>query len=195
MDVMDVINPNFLIGPKSRLKLEQEITTAIQCAIRAEDHRTWVYKIPDSPTAERFMIPKPCDLVGSIGRYFFGAEVKAKPGRDAIGMRDMRPSQIKNLNLMERGGNFAVVLVYYRLLGASQGDTEHRLYCFEWPRFKSLCEEGGGSIKWNVVDRLRHEKFKRGIDLTMRYFFEDFYAHIVYWPIMNYERIRPGKRN
>lgn len=129
----------------------------------------WAYKIPDIPTSRlvgmRYTPDKPCDVIGAYSNYFFAIESKQMKKFEAFGMRFIRESQAKELNLMTSKGNQAFIFLNIRIKAIKGGaKRENRLIIFKWTDFrdrtksytakelKTLPYVGYQSIKKNKFD-------------------------------------------
>jgi len=97
------------------------------------ENETWCAIIYDGMDfAER-----PFDMVSIFKSKLVAIELKFLKSFSAFGMRHMRESQIKNLNMVSESGALAFVFLNIWI-----PHKENRLLIWEWNRFKSLTADG-----------------------------------------------------
>jgi len=96
------------------------------------------YKIPDSPTSYgrgtkmRFTLPKPFDAIGVAAGFPLAVEAKVSKGYKAFGMKDMRPSQITNLDKFIMAGGKSFVFLKVWSPKTEKTKRFNRLLIFDW---------------------------------------------------------------
>lgn len=142
-------------------KLEMKFLTGLKKDFKR--HKLHFYKIPDSPTAERFMIAKPFDCYvgkrGESGRLEMGgmeAKYLDASRHKAVKLNDLRENQHRGLSKMiENGGQS---WVFYQI----KFGRELRLYFWEYRDFCRLCEKYGTEkvpkIPMSVLEVMDHVK-------------------------------------
>jgi len=109
-------------------------------------HKLYFYKIPDSPTAPRFMIAKPFDCFISVDAGLGGMEAKyMDTAKDKSAKHnDLRENQHAGLQeIIENGGQ---AWVFYQI----KFNKELRLYYWEYRDFVRLCELHGSGKSKNI---------------------------------------------
>jgi len=140
---------------------EAHVNTEWKNSLKA--YGAWAYKIADMPhftgMKTRFDVEKPCDIVGGYKGIFFGIEGKMIKKYESFGLKNMRPSQIKNLNEMVTKGNRAFVFLNIRILpDQTRGIRRmNRLLIFDWAKWSSIWERSGTLKK-------KHLESAKGID-------------------------------
>ncbi len=107
----------------------------------------WAYKIPDLPMGKdnakkgkkkfkpiRFNLPKPFDIIATIDGLSVAIEGKMIKKFQAFGMRDLRESQIENLEKQIKAGGQAFVFLNIR--GMIDGRRENRCLYFKYEALK-----------------------------------------------------------
>lgn len=124
-----------------------------------ENKGLWVYKIPDMPSSilmDRlsFTPEKPCDLIVTGPKNLFVAiETKQMRKWASFGMRDLRPAQVRNLEILSMQGHHAIVALNIRIPGEKNGAI-----FFPYRALKLL-----GSIYQKDLKRLRRVPGKGGL--------------------------------
>lgn len=112
--------------------------TSIKKAFKKEGH--FYFKMPDSPSAKRFMIAKPFDSIACVNGTSVAIEAKALKGYQAFGMRHLRPNQVEGLEKHSQSKGISIVI-----LEVHAGRGDYRCLFWEWKQFKYACLNG--SIK------------------------------------------------
>lgn len=131
-------------------KREMAFTTEFKRPFKKRGH--FFYKIPDSPSAMKFMISKPFDAFACVDGLSVAMEIKVLKGYQAFGMRHLRPNQIEGLEKHSKSGQSYVILEVH----AGRGD--YRLLFWRWDVFKDLCEKNNGSIKKPLLESMPFEQ-------------------------------------
>lgn len=151
----------------SKGRKEAAFLTVLKKDFKRRGH--WFYKIPDSPSAMRFMISKPFDVFVGMFNRFAGCEAKFLPGPEAFGVRHLRDVQIDGLDKVTargRGLGFVWLEVHW-----SRG--VYRFYWFEWEEFKAK-----GAYTKKELEKLKNyvERTSKG-RYDLRPFEADFKYH------------------
>lgn len=126
-------------------KQEMAFCTALKHAFKAKGH--FFFKLPDSPSAKRFMIPKPFDIMACVNGASVAFEAKALRQYEAFGRRHLRESQIKGLDDHARAGGLS-----YVILEVKAGRGDYRMLFWRWDHFVKATEDG--SIKKAELEKL-----------------------------------------
>jgi hypothetical protein len=104
----------------------------------------WAYKIPDFPQSmvvgARFNPEKPCDIVAFVGKMGIGIEGKMIRKYESFGSRNLRPSQIKNMDEMEDRDDSAGAFIFLNVRQVSP--RLNRLIIFRWGDWRWKLREG-----------------------------------------------------
>jgi len=120
---------------------EANFNTEIVNSIKDAGH--WAYKIPDMPRVPgllRFIPDKPCDIIASVGGRTVAIESKQFKKWQALGMRHLEDSQIKNLDEIVKDGGKGFIFLNIRIKGDKELGIKRENKCliFEWNEFKLL---------------------------------------------------------
>ena len=157
--------------PRSPRKLEQKFLTGLKKDFRRHGHH--FYKIPDAPSASRFLVPRPFDCYIGVNGRLGGMEAKyADSGASrSISWKDIRDNQHEGLTKMIRDKGLAYI--FYQI----KFGRELRLYFWEYREFKRLMDKYARGktrvINMDILDGMPHivgekNKFDRlEYDLTL----------------------------
>ena len=128
-----------------------------------KSHGYWCYKIPDSPASwtmdrTRFTADKPFDIVAcTYGGQMIAIEGKQTKKFESFGLKNMRDSQIENLEKVHKLGGKALVFLNVRIKpDKSKGQKRvDRLIPFEWTEIRDRKES---FKKQEIMDRQYIEK-------------------------------------
>jgi hypothetical protein len=111
----------------------------------------WAFKIPDMPQSfiqnvegMRFNPPKPCDIVSCYRGSMVAIECKLMKKISAFGMKQIRPSQVENLEKVSNAGGAALIFLNVRVSANKTLGIKrmNRLIPFVWNDFKKITENG-----------------------------------------------------
>lgn len=118
---------------------EAQFNTDVVNSLR--DAGAWAYKIPDVPVSQtygmRFTPRKPFDIIACYSGQVFAIEGKFKRDFSGFSLKALRPSQVANLNAIEKAGGWPFVFLNIRTKnGAKPFGRANRLYILPWKWFK-----------------------------------------------------------
>lgn len=136
-------------------KDEAKFTTYFKNRMKAHyGSKVHWFKIPDGGFG-RFLIPKPYDTVVCLKGQMIALEFKYKKGLSAIGMYDLRPSQIDGLQSVVDSGGLALIIFEIKVARAN-----YKMLTFEYTDFKAK-----GSIKKKELAEMVHRGVCHGQNL------------------------------
>jgi len=137
----------------ARNKQEMKFCTALKHAFKAKGH--FFFKLPDSPSAQRFMIAKPYDATACVNGASIAIEAKVLKKYEAFGRRHLRETQIKGLDDHARAKGLS-----YVILEVMAGRGDYRMLFWRWDHFVKAAKNG--TIKKSELEA--HPYIQRNAD-------------------------------
>ena len=144
---------------------ESTFLTELGHSFREQDPSCWFYKIPDAPSASRFMEKRPFDAILTIGAIPVAIEAKALPTFQAINYNILEEHQkIELKKFCAYKGRHAYVFVNIRQKANVFEGTAHmnRIYIFE----VNFLESKGSILQKDLEHYPYIEGKKKRFDLT-----------------------------